>query len=296
MTLPNFVIAGTARSGTTSLYYYLKQHPDITFPKIKEPKYFSSLGQKFPHNGPGDNTVDKAVVYEFMTYQSLFQGLDKTIRIGDASSDYLYHHHHSAQNIYSVLGDVPIIICLRNPVDRAYSSYNNLLRDQREKLTFQDALNSEEQRIRDNWDWMWAYKAGGLYADQVETFLNIFSRVKVVLFDDLTLNTDAVVRALFEFLDVDPSVIVDTSTRYSHSGKAKNIVYAFLSNRENSLSFMLRTLAMKFIPRSVLERIAHESLIQEPLDSDIRKQLNSYFLSDIEKLEKILRINLDAWK
>ena len=63
--LPNFIIAGATRSGTTSLYYYLKQHPKIDFPSIKEPRYFSSIELKLPQNGPGDESVDVKLIKSF---------------------------------------------------------------------------------------------------------------------------------------------------------------------------------------------------------------------------------------
>lgn len=296
MTLPNFVIAGTARSGTTSLYYYLKQHPEIGFPGKKEPKYFSSLGQAFPHNGPGDQNVDRLMVRDLDSYKKLFEGLESYSCMGEASSDYLYYHQHTASEMRRVLGDIPIILCLRDPVERAYSAYNNLVRDQRETLEFAEALAAEEQRLSQNWDWMWAYKAGGLYSEQVATFLKTFSRVKVVLFEDLKKDSDSVVRELFVFLGVDESVIVDTKTTYSHSGKAKNRLIAFLSNRDNPFVFALRRMALALAPRSMLERIASRSLEQEEMDPEIRAQLRSYFQSDIAALETLLRRKLDAWR
>lgn len=296
MTLPNFVIAGTARSGTTSLYYYLKQHPEIGFPSRKEPKYFSSLGLTFPHNGPGDQNVDKLMVRDFDSYLKLFEGLEGKARIGEASSDYLYHHVHSAAEMRRVLGDVPIILCLRNPVDRAYSAFQNLVRDQRETLSFSDALAVEEKRMADNWDWMWAYRHGGLYAEQVATFLQTFSRVKVVLFEDLEKSPGAVVKDLFEFLGVAGDVPVDTGTRYSHSGKAKNRLIAFLSNRNNVVAFTLRRLALKLLPRSLLERIASRSLEKESMAPAEREALRRYFREDIERLEELLGRSLAVWK
>lgn len=296
MTLPNFVIAGTARSGTTSLYYYLKQHPDIGFPKQKEPKYFSSIGLTFPHAGPGDRNVDKLMVRDFDSYQKLFDGLEGKVRIGEASSDYLYHHAHSAAELRRVLGDVQIILCLRNPVDRAYSAYQNLLRDQRETLPFAEALAAEDQRMAANWDWMWAYRQGGLYADQVETFMRTFSKVKVVLFEDLEKDPQAIVRELFEFLCVTRDVPVDTSTRYSHSGKARNRLVAFLSNRDNAVAFALRRLALKLLPRSILERIASRSLEKEDMDAGVRGELRRYFRDDITRLENLLGRSLAVWK
>lgn len=296
MTLPNFVIAGTARSGTTSLYYYLKQHPDIGFPKQKEPKYFSLLGLTFPHCGPGDQNVDRLMVRDFDSYQKLFEGLEGKAKVGEASSDYLYHHEHSAAEMRRVLGDVQIILCLRNPVDRAYSAFQNLVRDQRETLSFADALAAEGQRMADNWDWMWAYQHGGLYAEQVATFLRIFSRVKVVLFEDLEKDPPKVVRELFDFLGVASDVPVDTGTRYSHSGRAKNRLVAFLSNRDNVLAFTLRRVALKLLPRSVLERIASRSLEKEDMDAGTRAVLRRYFHDDVVRLEVLLGRSLDVWK
>jgi hypothetical protein len=296
MSMPNFLIAGTARSGTTSLYYYLKQHPEIGFPSRKEPKYFSSLGLEFPHRGPGDNTVDQAVVRDFASYQKLFNGLERYKRVGEASSDYLFNYRHSAQAIRRTLNDIPIILCLRNPVDRAYSAYNNLVRDQREKLEFADALAAEESRLADNWDWMWAYKAGGLYADQVAAYQQAFSRVKVILFDDLVQDTKAVVHDLFLFLEVDKEHPVDTSTRYSHSGKARNKLIAFLSRRDNPVAFAMRKAALKVIPRTALEHAANHLLAKQAMNKDVHNELKAYFRQDILRLETLIGQNLERWK
>jgi len=296
MMLPNFVIAGTARSGTTSIYYYLKQHPEICFPEKKEPKYFSSLGQKFPHCGPGDQNVDRLMVRDFKAYKNLFDCCTGCFRIGEASSDYLYFHHHSAAEMRRMLGDVPIIICLRDPVERAWSAYNNLVRDQRETLSFSLALALEAKRLEDNWDWMWGYRTAGLYADQLATFLNTFSQVKVILFEDLKADANAVVREVFAFLGVDDSVAVDTSTRYSLSGKARNRLIAFLSNRDNPLVFTFRQVALKLFPRSLLEQLASRSLEKEDMDEEIRRELRDYFAEDIDRLEKMLGCSLEVWK
>jgi hypothetical protein len=296
MTLPNFVIAGAARCGTTSLYYYLRQHPDIGFPKQKEPKYFSSLGMIFPHTGPGDQNVDRLVVRDFDSYQKLFAGLDSFKRIGEASSDYLYHHRTSAAEIRRVLGDIPIILCLRNPVDRAFSAYGNLVRDQRETLDFESALGAEERRLADNWDWMWAYRDGGMYAEQVESFVRTFSRVKVILFEDLKQDPQAVVNELFVFLGVNADHAVDTGTKYSHSGKAKNRLIAFLSNRDNAFAFFLRRMALKLIPRAFLEKVASRSLEKDEMKPETRRMLSEAFHADVVRLEAVLGRSLEVWK
>lgn len=296
MTLPNFVIAGTARSGTTSLYHYLKQHPEIGFPSKKEPKFFSSLSLVFPHKGVGDETVDQLVVRSFEGYLELYRDMAAFKRIGDASSDYLYHHRHAAPEIRRVLGDVPIIICLRNPVDRAISAYNNMLRDQRETLDFRSALNAEESRLEENWDWMWAYKAGGLYAEQVETYLTTFSQVKVVLFEEMVEGPEAVLRSLLEFLGVDPNIPINASIRYGNSGKPKNRIIGYLTNRENVLVFRLRSYAIKLFSRSFLERIASWLLKKESINAVDKDQLREFFSQDVDILEKLIDRDLGLWK
>jgi len=194
------------------------------------------------------------------------------------------------------LGDIPIIISIRNPVERAYSAYNNLLRDGREKMDFLDALNMEEERLAKNWDWMWAYKKGGLYSDAIEHFQNNFSKVKVVLFDDLENNPDKVVQELFDFLAVDNTIQINSETKYSHSGKPKNSLVAILTDRNNKTIFALRKMAMDLIPRSWLESIASKILSKDLMPEDSQKYLQKYFREDIDKLEKLIGRDLSQWR
>lgn len=296
MTLPNFMIVGSARCGTTSLYYYLKQHPEIGFPSKKEPKYFSSLELDFPHQGFGDGSVDEGMVKDRALYEGLFQGLADFKRIGEASSDYLYYHRHTAKAIREAVGDIPILIVLRDPVERAYSAYNNLLRDQREKLPFAEALAAEEGRLAQNWDWMWAYKSGGLYAAQVETFQNTFSRVKVILFEDMARDAQSVVKDTLEFLGVDPSETINTEERYSHSGNSKNPVLRWFMQRDNVLAFRLRKLLLAIFPRSLLEKMAGKVLRKDEMSAKERAYLREYFRDDVQKLERLINQDLSAWR
>ncbi len=293
---PNFIIAGVARCGTTSLYHYMKQHPEIGFSSQKEPKYFSSMHLEFPHRGVGDNTVDSMVVKDEKEYYKLFSNLGEHIAIGEASSDYLYFHKYTVAAIKKELGDIPIIFSLRNPVERAYSAYNNLVRDGRETLEFMDALNAEEERIGNNWDWMWAYKAGGLYADAIEHFQNEFSNVKVVLFDDLEEDLDKVLKEIFTFLKVDSTVTVNSETKYSHSGKPKNAFVAMLTDRNNKIAYALRRAVMSLVPRAVLEKVASKLLKKDDQPEEAVQYLQQYFKADIEKLEKLIGRDLSTWK
>jgi len=293
---PNFLIAGVARCGTTSLYHYIKQHPSIGLPNIKEPKFFSSRFTSFPHNGIGDSTVDAKIIRTEHDYFSLFEGLNKYEKIGEASSDYFYYHQKTVPAIKATLGDIPVIIVIRNPIERSFSAYNNLLRDNREKLSFKEALDKEEERIENNWDWMWHYKKGSLYADGIQNFMSHFSNVKVILYDDLKNDPEKTTKGVFDFLNVSSDFKPDTSVTYSHSGKIGNSLIATLTRRDLWLTNMVRNIAFALIPRSFLEKKAGKIMKKETLSAGIQEKLKKYFIQDIENTEKILNKDLSDWK
>ena len=294
-TKPNFIIAGVARCGTTSLFHYLEQHPEIGMSKIKEPKYFSSLDLDLPQNGIGDETVFSKVIANEDSYYDLFIGLEKFKSIGEGSSDCFYYHKTVIPRLKEKIGDVKVILCLRNPTERAFSAYNNLIRDSREYLDFRDGLNAEDNRISENWDWMWYYKNGGLYSEAVKHFQKEFSAVKIVFFEDLELKPKKVLTDLFEFLDVDPNVSIDCSTRYSHSGKPKSKLVSLLTSRKNPLIFYLREVSLKLIPRKYLENVASSMFEKDSMNVEIEEELKSFFSKDIKELEVLTGRDLTNW-
>lgn len=295
MQKPNFLIVGVARCGTTSLFYYLKQHPEISFPEIKEPKFFSSVYQTYPHNGPGDFSVDNKIIKSKKAYYQLFQKFKNYKCIGEASSDYFYYHEHTIPLIKKELGDIKIIICIRNPIDRSFSAYNNLIRDSRERLSFYDGLISEESRIKNNYDWMWHYSRGSLYSQGIQSFQESFSNVKIILNEDLELNTKNIVQEVFEFLGVDPGFTPVLSDRYSTSGRPRNLVVKILTSRIGLFS-KIRNLVIKLFPRNILEIIAKHIFAKEKIDLKSKKYLKNFFYEDILNTEILIKRNLNSWK
>jgi len=293
--LPNFILAGITRGGTTSLYYYLKQHPEIGFPEMKEPKYFSALGLELPQNGPGDINVANKMIRTYEDYQSLYKDINGK-KVGDASSPYLYHHEITAKSIKEKLGDVPIIVMLRNPVDRAFSAYNNHIRDGREEHTFEKALELETSRIDANCDMMWAYKDVGLYAKPIQTYLETFSKVKILIFEEFVKDPQTQLKEVFKFLDVNPNAVIDTSQKYSHSGKPKTFLFALLSNKKYKFMGDIREFVMNLIPRKYLEKIASKMFDKNDIDPKTRTQLQAFYKKDIESLEKLINKDLSYWK
>lgn len=134
MTLPNFLIIGAAKAGTTSLYHYLAQHPQIYMSPIKEPNFFALEERCVDFRGPGDHLYIKQFsVTELERYRSLFQGVTHEQAVGEASPLYLYSPVAPARS-HRYVPEMKLIAILRHPVDRAYSAFLHLLRDEREPI------------------------------------------------------------------------------------------------------------------------------------------------------------------
>ncbi|EPZ44556.1 hypothetical protein N007_10785 [Alicyclobacillus acidoterrestris ATCC 49025] len=153
--LPNFLVIGAAKAGTTALYRYLSQHPEVFMPSIKEPNYFALANREVRFQGPGDDRTNRSSITRFADYQALFDEADGYQAVGEASPMYLYTAD-AANRIHDLIPNVKLIVILRDPVERAHSAYLHLRRDEREPLAnFADAIAAEEERIAKHWAPMW---------------------------------------------------------------------------------------------------------------------------------------------
>ncbi len=293
--LPNFLIVGAARSGTTALANMLKLHPDVFMPELKEPRYFSSIDQTYPHCGKGDWSIDSQIIKSFDEYKNLFEAAN-SIRVGESSPDYLYFHKSAAEYIKKEIGDVQIIIILREPVERAFSAYSHIKRDKRELLSFSDALKAEQDRVDQNYDFLWHYKRGSLYYDQVNSYMNTFSKVQVIFQDDLKSKPKDTLKEVFDFLGLEEGVSIDTSLEYNKSGNPTNAFASLILNRDSKFGVLLRESLKRLLPRQLLERVASRFIEKEVLDEEIGQDLSEIFLEDVTKLESLLNTDLSRWK
>ena len=218
--LPNFLIVGAAKSGTSSLHNYLNQHTEVFMPsynkegkKVKEPRFLiKDLVEKRIHNG----------VWTWEEYQTLFEDVKDVKAIGESTVLYLYYYDHAIKNIKLRLGDtVKIIIMLRNPVDRAYSAFQHVSRGFQEQHFFEKALEIEDERLeKDNTITpMVMYKNMGLYYEMVKAYLEAFENVHIILYEDFRDKTDEVLQGVYQFLELDVNQIVDSSIRHNVGGK-----------------------------------------------------------------------------
>lgn len=199
--VPNFFVCGAARSGTTSLWEYLRQHPDIYMPPAiehKEPSYFCDL------YGMSD----------WDHYLALFREAGNCKRVGEASGPYLTSPE-SAGRIKAAAPEARIIISLRNPAERAWSLYKWMHANGYEKLpSFAEALAVEEKSRLGNADFMrtngqyyynFLYFHSGLYYGQVKRFFETFGReqVQVIIFEEFIEASTEHLKGIHAFLEVD---------------------------------------------------------------------------------------------
>jgi hypothetical protein len=295
MNKPNFLIVGAQKSGTTSLYSYLNQHPQIYMSPVKEPFFFISHFLKLPHRGIGDHVSN--VIEDSKKYEALFSDVRNETKIGEASAIYLYHYRNAIPRIHAILGDIKIVIILRNPVDRAYSAYMHLIRDDREYLSFEDGLKEEAQRIACNWCSLWHYTDIGFYYKQVKAYMKNFSQVKVLLFDDLKEAPLKLLKNLYNFLDVDSSFTPnDLGVRYQITGIPK---YRFVYNILRKPNFM-KSAIKPFISEekrmSIREKIIRHFVTKRPeMKPETRKHLVGVFKEDILALQDLINRDLTCW-
>ena len=297
--LPNFLIVGAAKSGTTSLYYYLKQHPEIYMSPVKEPKFITSQFLTFPFKGIGDEKVEQNIIRSFREYCNLFRDVKNEKMIGEASADNLYYYEKAIDYIQKYLRKLKIIIIIRNPIDRAFSSFLHLKREYREFLDFEEAIKKEKNRKENNWEFIWFYTDVGFYYHQVKAYLDNFTQVKIYLYGDLKKDTLSLVKDMYGFLGVDTSFVPDVSIRYNVSGIPKNkFIHKFLKE-PNILKTIVKPAAKFLIPkdrrREVIERIKMKNLQKPQMKPETREYLKNLYREDILKLQDLIKRDLSSW-
>lgn len=284
---PNFFIVGAAKCATTSIYNYLKDHPQIYMSTVKEPKFFSSPYRPVPGKGPGDERVEAYAIKDMDAYMALFADAgDYPVR-GEASVDYLYYRQ-TAGDIHEFNPEAKILICLRDPVERAYSGYTDHRRS-RETLSFHEALSAEESRTE--YEFIWQYKKLGLYYESVKRFLDVFGpdQVKIVFFEDIRERLDDTIGGICRFLGIDDTYRLQEVRRFNASG-APN---AAMSRMGRLFPWVKN--AMKTVMPKRYARFRAKTLTKEPMAEEDRAYLREYYREDVQKLSNLLGKDLSHW-
>jgi len=295
MNLPNFLIVGAAKAGTTSLCYYLDQHPQVYISPVKEPRYFAPEFYTVHTNGPIRDHA-RRTPFTPEEYHQLFKGVSTEIAVGEASTEYLYFPAVPAR-IRAAIPDAKIIAVLRDPVERAFSAFCYQLRDACESVSFEEALEQERDRIHNHWRPGWLYQDCGFYYSQVKRYYDIFDpdNIKIYLYDELDQDSLAVVKDAFQFLQVSDDFIPEVS-RKNVSKVPKNKLLNTLITRENPLKNGLKAVLPNQVTTSMAKRARKLNYDRKPvLAEDTRQFLVDLYREDILKLETLIQKDLSAW-
>ena len=296
--LPNFLIVGAAKCGTSSLHNYLNQHPDIFMPtftdeglKVKEPRFL--IKEKVQERLPKG-------IWNYEDYKSLFDNVTNEIAIGESTVLYLYYHNEAIKNIKKYLEeDVKIIIMLRNPIDRAYSAYSFASRTPQENQPFKEALiNARERFDKDETlSPMILYKELGLYYKMVKAYMENFKDVHVILYDDFVLQTDLEVSRVFDFLNIINTNEINTDKVINSGGKKWNsMLMKDLLMGEGGMKKILKFLLPKKVRETIKERLTNSFTSKaDKINESIKKELLDYYQKDIQLLEKLITKDLSKW-
>lgn len=296
--LPDFMLVGAAKSGTTTLYRILAGHPELFFPPSeKEPFYFCFAGEE-------PRTLNEAskdrVVWQTPDYLELYRSAPSGALCGDASTSYLYKHDVVIPHMKKLYGErykeVKIMVILRNPVDRAYSHYTYLVRNGFEELSFEEAIKPEIIESRKNERWGFDYLEYGSYAEQVEHYLSEFPDCRIFLMDDLK-DKQKLINEITAYLGV-AHLEVDKEFTANPSGipKSRFLVDQLRKNKVMKWAVNQLSESVKHKVLNKRDQMMSKLLVKKPLDKQTRKELSRYFSDDVLKLEKLIGRSLEHWR
>jgi hypothetical protein len=296
--LPNFLIVGAAKSGTSSLHRHLNQHPQVFMPsynkrgmKVKEPRFLiKDLVQQRLHNG----------VWTFAEYQNLFNDVQDEIAIGESTVLYLYYFKYAIKKIKHYLGEeVRIIIMLRNPTDRAYSAFQHVSRGFKENNSFEESLDIENGRMERELTLtpMVMYKEMGMYYKMVKSYRDSFKNVHIVFYEDFRDNIQLEMNKIYEFLTIPKDINVNLNMRYNVGGKRwKNKIIKYLFIKDSWMKSIFKLAIPQTLRNMIRNRLVNISKNKvEQMNVKTRKMLNDYFKDDINKLSELLNKDLKHW-
>lgn len=303
MSLPNFLIIGAAKAGTNALYHYLRQHPQVYMSPWKEPKFFAFESEDdlgFRAADGKDAPVNASVILDQAEYERLFDDArNGELARGEASTHYLYVER-SPGRIKALIPDAKLIAVLRNPVDRAFSSYQHLVRDDLEPLDFGPALDAEPQRIAEHYAYLYRYTDMGFYSKQLDRYERTFpeSQLCVLLYDDLRSDPEGTCRQIFSFLGVDEGFVPDMSGEYNRSGVPKHRFMHRLLNPSAPMKRRLWNVTPRFARERLLDAQTHmvnRNLERQTIPDRERDRLREVFKEEVGRLETRLDRDLSHW-
>ncbi|HEX3236564.1 MAG TPA: sulfotransferase [Gemmatimonadales bacterium] len=289
--LPNFIIIGAAKAGTTALYWYLAEHPAVFMSPVKETNYFAYGLDDRGRLLYGNPDVHRFPVKVLTDYERLFAQAGGATAVGEASPIYL-ECPQAAGRIRERLPAARLICSLRHPVDRAYSNYLMALRHQGRRFDPSRDLTSRPDWAHPDRHWMRISR----YHEQLTRYFDAFpgDQIHVGLFDDLKRDPVGFTQGVYRFLGIDPAFVPDVATPHAPGGLPVNrTLENFLTSR------VIRYTVKPWLPvraANWVRRLRTRNMRQAPpLPAELRQELTAQFREDITRTSQLIGRSLDHW-
>jgi len=283
MGYPDFFIVGGARCGTTSLYAYLKQYPDIFLPERKEPHYYSSQSTPLPYWLLPLRSITKK-----QDYLQLFENSKEGMIVGDASATYLMNLD-VPKLIFEDNPNAKIIISLRNPIDRTYTAYLAQYRSGNEKSSFGESIRRDFSSITGE-EIQRQSALNSDYYEYVNNYYHYFPKeqIKIIIFEEFIKNPKQTVKELLHFLNISTELNINYEQYNEFKFPKNKIAKSIISNKFIvNISFALIPAKIRhYIFRRLVTRVKPIMLEKD------RKFLGKKYGDGVKKLELLLNRDL----
>jgi hypothetical protein len=298
--MPDFLVIGAPKAGTTALHAALAQHPGLYMSAIKEPKFFLSDGPPPTKGGPGDALTYREHVWRRPDYEALFDPAPPGTLRGESTPLYLYDRA-AIRRIHDTLPGARLIVIVRDPVERAHSNWTHLWSAGLEPVgDFVRACGEEERRIAAGWASFWHYIGLGRYGEQLEYLFTLFPReqVLVIRYRLLVDEPAQTLDRICAFLGVQTGVVTEIPRHNVTSHPESTLSHSAVALAQRTATAVgtlipgLTAATLNGPLERFLQRHARE---RQPLDWDQRQELLPRFETDIKLLADILGESFADW-
>ncbi len=295
--LPDFLIIGAARAGTTALHSYLRQSPDIFMPRHKEPNFFAFEGEALACKGPGADFINNSVT-QLADYTALFDAAPADACLGEASPLYLFSPK-APERIAHHVPQVRMVAILRNPVEQAFSHYLYAAKYRIEPITdFTEALHREEERMALGWQPLFGYSRFPRYAEQLDRFFACFPREQLLIrtYEDYLSDPIRLIADILAHIGADATFRPDMSEKMNAGGVPKNAVFQDFLMKSNPLTRAIGLVVPKQARLRIRDRLAAINMRRDDkLPKAARTILLDRLADDIRRLGPMIGRDLGDW-
>ena len=277
---PNFFIVGGSKCGTTNISYYLNEHPQVFVSELNEPYYFCKFDVSEDFERP-------SMIKDEKKYLELFENAKNHKAIGEATSSYL-HCPSAASEIKKRFPDSKIIISIRNPIEKAHSSYFSYEFMHPDDRSFTDSIIWQEKQRQEKEFFIYNFIEAGFFSKHIKRFQNEFSsdNIKIIIFEDYIKDESQHIKSILKFLDIDESVNLTDQPKGAYRIPKNKISGSLLGNST------FRKVATKLIPTVQRQKLGDKFFLKQTKKPSMlrseREHLKEIYDTEVRNLEELL--------